>query len=202
MAGQTRISRRRQKYLQAIDEIERLASDFFGLAGSESIWSGKQWRLNSAAELLVVGLYTEWECFSHDLFILLFSEDISKFAGGLDFSIQPRRVSAGMAEIMLTGAHYLDFRNAGELKEKAEKWLRRNPFKRMTPAQTEAINDLAVLRNRVVHRNRRTQREFSRRILSRSPRGIPPVPGAVLTHGSPPTLFRYISELKAAGNIV
>jgi hypothetical protein len=83
--------------------------------------------------MLGVRTYSVWESFSHDVLILTLAAD--------------------MAEALLTARGYLEFKSVDDLKGRAKKWIGKgkSPFEKMSKADTDAADDLRVLRNFIVH---------------------------------------------------
>jgi hypothetical protein len=149
--------------------------------------------------MLAVRAYAAWESFSHDVLILTLAADTSELANETGLSIKPTRVTADMAEALLTARGYLEFRDVADLKGRARRWLgqARSPFERMQPAEIDAANDLRALRNFIVHRSRQSERTYEE-LLRKRRLGSAPLPGEYLYDGSPTRLHGHVEQLRLA----
>jgi hypothetical protein len=116
--------------------VKGLADDVTTVAAVGGTWAAHLWKAHAAFEMLAVRAYTAWESFSHDVLILTLAADTSELANETGLSIKPTRVTADMAEALLTARGYLEFRDVADLKGRARRWLgqARSPFARMQPA--------------------------------------------------------------------
>ncbi len=199
-----RIVQRRQEFVEDLDGVRAIADDVttFGAVGGP--WATHLWKTHAAFEMLAVRAYTAWESFSHDVLILTLATDTRELATETGLSIKPTRVTADMAEALLTARGYLEFRDVGDLKGRARKWLgqARSPFERMQLADVDAANELRVLRNFIVHRSRQSEQTYEELLLRRKVTSAPLV-GEYLRDGNPTRLHQHVEQLRlAAGRLV
>ena len=128
MAPGPAIGRRRSEFLDSLTELEHLGSDALSFAQPGGPWASVQWRLGAVLEMLAVRAYTEWEGFSHQVLILSLARDTSKLAATTGLSLKPKRISADMAEALLTARRYIEFNSVDDLISKARLWLAASPF--------------------------------------------------------------------------
>lgn len=199
-----RIVQRRNEFVEDLEGVRGLADDARTFSAAGGTWAAHLWKVHSTVEMLAVRAYTAWESFSHDVLILTLASDTTELANETGLSIKPARVTADMAEALLTARGYLEFRDVTDLKGRARKWLgrARSPFERMQQTDIDAANDLRVLRNFIVHRSRQSEQTYKellrkRRIASR------PLPGEYLHDGNPTRLHAHVEQLRlAAGRLV
>jgi hypothetical protein len=195
------VVQRREEFVEALQETQKLLADGASFTRSGNAWDGARWKLYALAEMLAVRTYSAWETFSHDLLILTLATNTSELAKTTELTIWPQRVSLDMAEALLTSTRYLEFRDVSDLRGRAKKWLVCSPFEAMHKGDIDAADDLRVLRNFVVHRSRQSEQAY-RKLLPR--RGVPvahgaPLPGEFLCAGSPSRLDGYLTTLVGAG---
>jgi hypothetical protein len=194
-----RIAQRRQEFVEDLDGVKNLADDVTTFAAVGGTWAAHLWKAHAAFEMLAVRAYAAWESFSHDVLILTLAADTSELANETGLSIKPTRVTADMAEALLTARGYLEFRDVADLKGRARRWLgqARSPFERMQPAEIDAANDLRALRNFIVHRSRQSERTYEE-LLRKRRLGSAPLPGEYLYDGSPTRLHGHVEQLRLA----
>jgi hypothetical protein len=191
--GRTRVALRRARFEQALEDLRLLASDAAAFAAAGGPWAGAAWKHHMLLEMLAVRAYTEWEGFSHDLFILHLAKDTSQLATETGLAIRPRQITTDMAEALLTARGYLEFKGIDDLKGKARKWLTNSPFDRLLREDEKTANALQDIRNFVVHRSRQSARKYEKLV------GTPVLrPGDFLGAGSPSRLDAYVATLIAA----
>jgi hypothetical protein len=149
-----RIVQRRNEFVEDLDAIRQLADDVTVFGGADGEWTATAWKVYAEFEMLAVRAYTAWESFSHDVLILALAADTTQLAKDTGLSIKPKRITSDMAEALLTARGYLEFRDVGDLKGRARKWLVQSPFDQMQPADVDVADDLRVLRNFIEHRSR------------------------------------------------
>jgi hypothetical protein len=96
--GRTRVALRRASFVQALEDLRLIASDASAFAAAGGPWAGAAWKQHMLLEMLAVRAYTEWEGFSHDLFILHLTKDTSQLAAETGLAIRPRQITTDMAE--------------------------------------------------------------------------------------------------------
>jgi len=191
--GRTKIVLRRAKFVQSLEDLRLIAADAAGFAAPPGPWAGAAWKHHMLLELLAVRVYTEWEGFTHDLFILHLAKDTSQLAAETGLAIRPQQITTDMAEALLTARGYLEFKGIDDLKGKARKWLTNSPFDRLERTDEKAANALQDVRNFVVHRSRQSARKYEKLVGTPAPR-----PGEFLGTGSPTRLDGFIATLIAA----
>lgn len=190
--------RRRRAFQQQIDEIGVLVDDFVLLAEGSGPWAGARWKVFLGFEMLAVRSYTLWEELTHDVLILSLAMDTSELAKSTGLRLRPVRVSADMAEAILTARGYLEFRDIERLKGDARRWLVASPFDALTKADSAAADELRTLRNYIVHRSRQSAQAYEKLLMKNAVPLPLPTPGEFLARGTPPRLRGHALALSAA----
>jgi hypothetical protein len=194
MRGRAReVVRRRDRFVEAIDRLDTLVKDAAAFRGGA--WSSAAWKVDAFFEMLAVRANTEWESFAHDLLILELARDTTALAAETQLRIPPK-VSFDLAEALLTARGYLEFRDVGQLRGQAKKWLVESPFEKLLPVDRDAMDDLRTIRNFIVHRSRQSEQTYAKLLAKR---GQPhALPGSFLLKGIPSRLETYLATLTAA----
>ena len=199
-----RIVQRRNEFVEDLEVIRALADEVSGFAAAAGRWVATAWKAHATFEMLAVRAYTAWESFAHDVLILTLANDTTQLAQETGLSIKPTRVTADMAEALLTARGYLEFRDVDQLKGQARNWLgqAQSPFEQLVDVDKGAADDLRALRNFIVHRSRQSEQKYEK-LLGKHHVVTGPLPGEFLYDGNPTRLHGYVVQLRlAAGRLV
>jgi hypothetical protein len=195
------LERRCDEFVEEIDEIKGRAT----LVREAQRVLGKVPDKRWAYEALAVNAVTAWSDFAEDLFLACINRDSSILAARLGLTL-PRHLSLALCEALFTTTRgYLDFRGLSDLKDHAKKNLGdSHPFAVVTDATASSLEELARVRNYIVHRSRSSRAQYKAKVLT--PRGIKRLiyPGTFLlarTAGRT-RLERYLDALGSAGSAI
>ena len=112
--------------------------------------SDRRW----AYEMLAVSAVTAWSDFAEDIFYGGINRDSSALSKTLGLNL-PKHLTLPTCEALFTTRGFLDFRNVGDLKGAAKKFLGADHlFADIPNATGQMIDRLMAIRNFIVHRSR------------------------------------------------
>jgi hypothetical protein len=126
----------------------------------------KGWARQRLCEAILVLAYSHWERFVERLFCAHLSQEISQLGRHFGLSIEGR-VTGPMAEALIAGERYFDFKSYGDLKDRAKKLLVRHRFAKAKDADRKAIDEMIALRNQILHRSRHSLRQLKAHVERR-----------------------------------
>jgi hypothetical protein len=154
--------------------------------------------------MLAVNLATAWSDFAQDIFIGSVCRDPSRVGASLELTF-PKHLPYAVCEALFTTRGYFAFRNTGELKGLGNKFLVANPFQAITRTDERLLDELALLRNYVVHRSGAARRTYRDKVLRPNKTGTDLVePGNFLLGivAGRTRFERYLTGVRSAANCV
>ena len=104
--------------------------------------------------MLAVSAVTAWSDFAEDIFYGGINRDSSALSKTLGLNL-PKHLTLPTCEALFTTRGFLDFRNVGDLKGAAKKFLGADHlFADIPNATGQMIDRLMAIRNFIVHRSR------------------------------------------------
>lgn len=162
--------------------------------------------LRSRADLdwLYEGLCTtacgDWEEFCERLFYQSVNQDSSQLAQTIGINLA-RRLPLAYIEALFITRGFLDWRSINDLKGLGRKYIvpEHNPFRLLSRADGDAIDDLYLIRNHLLHRSRPSAKGF-RRVAEACGYQRPPSPGGLLRQqvDGQSRLSQYLGHLRSA----
>jgi len=150
--------------------------------------------------MLAVSAVTAWTDFIEDVFYGGINRDSAALSKTLGLDL-PQHLTLPLCEALFTTNGFLDFRDGGDLRGKARKFLGGDhPLATLPNASTHAIDRLRAARNFIVHRSRVAKARYRTQVLR--PLGVQKLvaPGRLLMarKSGRPRLIAYLEVMRSA----
>lgn len=115
-------------------------------------------------EAFVLKICATWEILAEDVFVECLLHDTSKYKEQTGITLPRKKLTRDICKGLVSGLGYFSFRDAGDLKGKAKKFLAEccNPFKKIPPDATTKINEFYLIRNYIAHRSSAAEQSLKR----------------------------------------
>ena len=173
-----------------IDELLAWEQSIDSLA---NVYPLKEWMRRRQCESILVLSFSHWERFVENLFCAYLAQDAVQFGKSYDLSLRGR-IRLPLAQGLVAGEQYFDFKSFGDLKGRAKKWLANHPFLKVRRGDRERIDAVQAIRNHILHLSRKTMRQLRKVVPRRRDVGK----HLVTLEGGMTRLHRYLHSLKSA----
>ncbi len=192
-ANLTRVRDRALVQLRQVEARLRVADRGRGIPREFAQW---------AYSMLAASAWTLWERFAEDVIIVQLNRDSNALSDALDLSL-PRHMAVDTVRAILLARGYFDFANSSDLIRKANRYLGkpRNPFHNVTSGDREILDDLAVVRNAILHGSAEARRRYVRLLRHRHHYTNTVTPGIFL-RGGPAGATRLDTYLHALNRAI
>ena len=115
-------------------------------------------------EAFVLKICATWEILAEDVFVECLLHNTSKYKEQTGITLPRKNLTRDICKGLVSGLGYFSFRNAGDLKGKAKKFLAEccNPFKKIPSDITTKINEFYLIRNYIAHRSSAAEQSLKR----------------------------------------
>ena len=173
--------------------IDELLTWERSVADMANIFYLKEWMRRRQSESILVLSFSHWERLIENLFCACLARDTSQFGASYGLDLEGR-VRLPLAQGLVAGEQYFDFKSFGDIKGRAKRWLVSHPFGKVRKADWQRIDAIQAIRNHVLHLSRKTMRQLKRYVPRRRDVGK----HLVTREGGVTRLRRYLLSLKAA----
>jgi len=126
--------------------------DFFQKVIEAQRVLGQREEKKEISEMIILRLCATWEYYTEKILICCFSMNTKKYADFYGIRLR-KSINIGIAERLLLGTNYKDFKSVGDLRGFAKKYLedKYNPFTNIVRSHRVEIDYLFILRNYLTH---------------------------------------------------
>lgn len=112
----------------------------------------------------VLQICATWEILAENVFVECLLCDTSKYKERTGITLPRKKLTRDICKGLVSGLGYFSFRNAGDLKGKAKKFLaeRYNPFNKIPSDSTEKLDEFYLIRNYIAHRSSAAEQSLKR----------------------------------------